>query len=296
MTSHPWRAFAFLCSFALAAAAAAPVAHAQDAQAQGQPKTQPKAQQKPQPKPQPKPQAKAQQEKAAPLPPLSPPLGRIGDVVQAVPKGGKSGREKVVTGNLARCDAPQAFYIERFFTQGALGAMEQVHTWLVQNPDVQRRLFGKKDVFVKTLDGARSGYFHDGSLCPKEKPLAEGWRLNAPRAPSRLCKGERGPISEGGLWLFVRPGTEDALKRTDFRGAVLLSPSEPEADKPCLPRLSATVYDAAGNARLRYHADWSAAAEVEILGDGCQRLHFTFDPAQKHFTPKLDPIPGCKRR
>ncbi len=232
----------------------------------------------------------------APLPPIAPPLGRIGDVVQGVPEGGVRGREKVVTATLDRCETEQAFYLERFFTQGALGAMGQVNAWFKENPAVMKRLFGKGDLFVKTLDGARSGTFHDGGLCPKEKPQADGWRLASGAAPKALCKTEQGPRSEGGLWLFVRPGTKGALTQKDFRGAVLLSPSDPAAAKPCLPRLSAAVFDAAGKTRLRYHADWNGAAEVEVLGNGCQRLRFTFDEANRHFAPTLDAQPGCRRR
>jgi hypothetical protein len=230
------------------------------------------------------------------LPPLSAPLGRVGDVVQPVPQGGLPGGEKVVAGALLRCDTPQAFFLERFFTQGALGAAEQIQDWLSTQPAVRRRLFGKADPLGEALGRARSGVYLEASLCPKEPPLSKDARLVAARAPAGVCKGEPGTLSDGGLWLVARPGTSGTLGRRDFTGAVLLAPAAPDAEDACRPRMSAAVYDAKGQTRLLYHADWSGEAQVEVRGDRCRRLLFRFDPRGQAFLPVEDRVPGCAHK
>ncbi len=246
------------------------------------------------------------------FPPLSAPLGRIGDVVSAAPKGGLPvGGEFLVVAQLPGCDAPRAFHVERFLTQGAVGAAEQVHAWLGQNPAARQRLFGKgRDPLAESIARGRSGRYLEGRACPKQPALSKDGKTGGLAAPRSICKPDRaaGVVPEEGItWITSdsdsdsdshsasASGRDGAYRQRDFASLVHLSPAADGAKDGCRPRMSATLYDDRAQARVRYHADWSGTAEVEVLGDRCRRLRFRYDAAQRQFLPAWDQTPGCPK-
>ena len=255
---------------------------------------------------QPSPKGKAPAE----LPPLQPPLGRIGDVVGEVPKGGLPvGGEFLLVAKLPRCAEERTFYVERFLTQGAVGAAEQVHDWLAKTPAARERLFGKGkvkgkgktaalDPLLQAIVRGRTGAYLEGRACPEAPALSADGRTVGLTAPRAICKPDRfvkAVPEEGITWVTSASQRDGALRQRDMAALVLLAPARAEAEDGCRPRMSATLYDDRAQARVRYSADWSGAAEVEIFGDRCARLSFRYSAERRQFLAVEDQTPGCKR-
>lgn len=227
------------------------------------------------------------------LPPLSAPLGRIGDILQPPPPGGLPGDEKVVLAKFPGCDKEQGVFLGRFLTMGAAVAGEEIQHWLAAQPALNKRLFGVKQPLIQAVIKARNGSFVEGRPC--EGAFVKDGRMVGPTAPAKLCKLERGNPSGGGLWLFAK-GAHGAVTRPKFTGAVALTPPKKGSKNMCLPILSATLYDARGDARLRYHADYNGEVEVELFAEKCQRVLFAFDEATQKFVPTIDKQhPACAK-
>lgn len=231
---------------------------------------------------------------------LAPPLGRIGDVVQPVPAGGRPGSETIVTATFPGCDEPRALYLSRFMLMGAARAGEQVQQWLTKEPAIRKKLFGKKDRLAEALAKARQSTHHEGAGCQKVQgtfrhvELPQDGRLEWAEAPALLCKLERGPVEKGGIWLFTTP-TQKNVKRKDFGAAVALAPAA-EGQDACLPRMSAVLFDDAGKARLRYHANFGGALQVVLVGDKCRAVVFNFDEGRQVFVPEVQRDPACPKK
>ena len=235
---------------------------------------------------------------APPLPAIPAPLGRIGDVVEPRPAGGIPGDELAVElGGFPGCERRELAYLSRFLLMGAAGAGEQIQHWLDGQPSLQKRLFGAKRRLAEAVDRARQGSFHEGRACRMKAgvgadvTLANGPTLTLDEAPPALCKVERGPVAQGGAWLFTR-GAPGRVKRRDFTGAVWLAPASLASDG-CRPSLSAALFDAEGTTRLRYHADFGGELRAELLGDACRLVELRFDPASRGFVARESVRKGC---
>ena len=68
-------------------------------------------------------------------------------------------------------------------------------------------------------------------------------------------------------------------------------PSAGKGADRCLPRLVAVLFDKKGAARIRYDADFGAAAGGALLGDAKCQISFAFDAANEVFHPSRR---GCK--
>ena len=54
------------------------------------------------------------------------------------------------------------------------------------------------------------------------------------------------------------------------------------------------LFDNAGIARVRLHADYGGVASVSLLGDKCVGLDFTFEASTQSFVPTWRSMKGCK--
>ncbi len=211
---------------------------------------------------------------AAPSPwaaaePLPPPLGRVGDVVSApVPR--ESGSSSV-TFQLPGCERPQSFNLTRFL-HGAAEGGSQVHRYLRER-GLADYLFAKGQPLLEAYDGA-------WKVAEAEKSCAAegGWRLSSSTAKAARCtRSERLPLK----LLFLRPAT-DSKKTREVRAVVQLHQGDKQT--PCLPRISAELFDDAGKPRFRYHADYGGVLSAEVMGDGCD-VELRFDPTRQAFLP-----------
>lgn len=211
---------------------------------------------------------------AAPLPEISAPLGHIGNVVEAVPKGGLPVADRVLVLKLEGCE-PQAVYLMRYLG-GAARALEQLQQWLDAS-GLERKLFARKSVLSGVMRHLSDSRAEDEKAC-KSAPLADDWRL-ALDAPPKLCPAEAGRTL-GDFW-FKTKGVPAAVVQVS-RGA-------PDV---CRPRLSAVLFDPRGIPRVRLHADWGGEMSATLLGDKCQQVDYTFNKEKQSFTPTLK---SCKR-
>lgn len=212
---------------------------------------------------------------AAPaMPEITAPLGHIGAVVEAVPKGGLPVADRIVVLKTEGCQ-PQAVYLMRYLG-GAARALEQLQQWLDAS-SLEGRLFLKKGVLAEVMRHLSDARAEEEKAC-KPLPLVADWQLALDAAP-KLCPAEAGRTL-GDFWFKTR-GVAAA--------AVLVSQGAPDA---CRPRLSAVLFDARGIPRVRLHADWGAEMSATLLGDKCQQVEFTFNKGKQTFTPALK---SCKR-
>ncbi|MBX5484801.1 MAG: hypothetical protein IRZ16_23505 [Myxococcaceae bacterium] len=240
-----------------------------------------------------------------PLPVVHPPLGLLGTVVDPPEPGGVPAGEVAVRAQFEGCPEVHTYYVSRALLLGAAGAGEKLSQWLAAQPALKKRLYGaRRDPLAEAVIGARESVFTEGRACRPEDgrfrdvALAEDGRLTTSKAPPSLCKLERGSPDRGGVWLFTRRRADAPahISQRDFAAAVLLWPPPPGAKKPCLPRLSVALFDRAGVTRLRYHADYNGAVEIELPGDRCTRVLFTFDARRQVFVPTVGRDPACASR
>ena len=216
-----------------------------------------------------------------PLPMLSAPLGRLGNVVDAVPEGGLPADEKVLVGKLDGCDKDQALYPTRAVS-GTLVALQQLQDWLGQTPGLEKKLFaaGKLGEVSQLVSASAAT---DQKLC--EAPaLADGFKLELTRNSAKKCGAEKG-FRTGDFW-WAKSGKQSAV--------VALTAAPADGKDRCRPRLSIALFDKAGLARVRLHADYGGVASVSLLGDKCVGLDFGFDAGAQAFVPTWRPTKGCK--
>jgi hypothetical protein len=114
--------------------------------------------------------------------------------------------------------------------------------------------------------------------------LVDGYKLDLARNADKLCPAQKG-WRLGDFW-WSKNGKPTA--------AVSVLPSPAEAKDRCRPRLSVVLFDKAGVARVRLHADYGGVASVSLLGDKCVGLDFGFDEGAQAFVPTWRPTKGCK--
>ncbi len=215
------------------------------------------------------------------LPMLSAPLGRLGDVVDAPPEGGLPADEKVIVGKLDGCDREQALYLTRAIA-GTRAAVEQLQTWLNQTKGLEKKLFpvGK---LGEVSQWVAASVPTDQKLC--EAPaLVDGFELELAKAAGKQCPADAG-WRMGDFW-WAKAGKPAAV--------VSVMGSAPDAKDRCRVRLSMALFDKAGIARVRLHADYGGVASVSLLGDKCVGLEFGFDAGAQAFVPTWRTTKGCK--
>ena len=214
---------------------------------------------------------------AAPAPADLPPL--TGDIpsgkglVVVFDKGGTQAGERPVTFQGAGCE--QRVVMTDKVVHLALYWVEKLQGWLDANAGLEEKLFAKKGTL-----GEVSKLVSGGAPAEKkcELALAEGWKLTAAAAPGSKCKVGAAPQA----W-WANGGKSSAV--------VALAPAAKDAQDTCKPRASAVFFDQAGKARVRFHTDFSAPAQVTLLGDKCQNVDFSFDENLNGFKARLS---SCK--
>lgn len=207
---------------------------------------------------------------------ISAPLGHIGNVVDALPKGGISDSDKLVAPQWEGCE-PKGIYLMRFMG-GAGRALEQLQQSLDRAPGSEKKLFGRKSVLGEVMKQLSTSRFEPKVSCPAA-PLADGFKLELTATPKTWCDA-KGDATEGEFWFFS--GKSAAAVISVQRGATDI----------CKPRLSTVLYDAKGVGRVRLHADWGGAISVTLVGERCQRLDYVFDADRQVFLPSWK---SCKR-
>ncbi len=212
---------------------------------------------------------------AAPAwPSLSPPLGHLGAVVEPVPAGGVP--EHTLVATFPGCE-PQAISLLRALG-GTARAVEQLQGWLDSVPGLEKKLFARPGALaavVKHLADAR----WSGQRACAAPPLAEGFKLGLTSPPAKWCPVPADAVT-GDFWFNGGSRAAAAIE------------VQPGSAKPCRPRVSVVLFDAAGTARVRLHADWAGVSSVTLVGDRCQVVDFTFSTDKQLFEPTLK---SCKR-
>lgn len=215
-----------------------------------------------------------------PLPMLPAPLGRLGNFVDAPPPGGVPADERIVVGTLDGCDREQAFFLTRAVS-GTLAAVQQLQDLLNQSPGLEKKLFAKGKL-AEVSQGVAASVAMDQQLC--EPPaLTDGFKLELSRNTGKLCPAQKGFRTGEFWWARGKP-----------TAVALLTPAPAAAPDRCRPRLSVVLFDKAGVARIRLHADYGSVASLSLLGDRCVGLDFAFDAGAQAFVPTWRPTKGCK--
>ncbi|MBL9038200.1 MAG: hypothetical protein JNG84_06800 [Archangium sp.] len=212
----------------------------------------------------------------SPPPEISAPLGRLGDVVEPVPPGGVDAVDKPILPVVEGCDANQVVYLLRM-ASGTARAVEQFQLWFDGMPGFEAKFFARKNVLGDVVRQLADSRLEPKRAC-KALPLQKGYQLELKTAP-KFCPAAPGATT-GDFWFFTK-GKPAAV--------VSVVGGDLEA---CKLRLSATLFDTKGQARVRLHANWGGAASAQIIGDGCKVIDFTFVSATQTFVPTLN---SCKR-
>jgi hypothetical protein len=168
------------------------------------------------------------------LPNIPVPLGHFGTTVEEAPQGGLPAHSELI--RIDSCQ-PQAVYLERFVS-GSLRALEQIQFWLNGVPQLERRLFKKPNVLAEVAVLSRNAIFADLTTC-QSAVLVDGFKWSDASAPKKLCAAASSATGAREYWGFTE-------KLTAFGISV-----KPGAPNPCLLRLSSTLFDKTGAARLR---------------------------------------------
>lgn len=217
---------------------------------------------------------------APPAPPvpgeISAPLGHIGNVVDAPPKGGVSDSDRVVLPKWEGCEQ-QGVYLMRFMG-GTARAVEQLQQSLDRAPGAEKRLFTRKNVLTEVMRQLSSSKLEARDGC-KPAPLRDGYQLELGAPPKKFCDA-KADAQDGEFWFFSggRPA-----------GVISVQKGAPNA---CKPRLSTVLFDAKGVARVRLHADWGGGMSVTLVGDKCQLIDYALDSEKQAFLPTWK---SCKR-
>ena len=189
----------------------------------------------------------------APLPDLPAPLGSLDRVLEQ-----GTGNERTVEVSLPGCDRKLAINLSRFVA-GTGHAMQQMVEWARLTPGLT--VF-PEGALEEVSAGVNGGAFGDHKACgvlPKDV-------VKAPK----VCPGG---------------AADHALMLLDAQPAALVrwGPSAAKGAGRCVPRLIGVLFDKKGVARIRYDADFGAAASGALLGDARCQISFTFDPKNEVF-------------
>jgi hypothetical protein len=209
----------------------------------------------------------------------------VDDVVEPPNPSGVPGEQLVVTGQLEGCGRPLSHYLSRFLSAAA-SAGERVDHWLEGGaPKGQaRKMFGKSARLVEAVKKGR-GSVPTAKVSCDDIPLEHEWKLGLTRAPVKLCEAASAPSSAAltaRTYWFVLPGKKEP-SRASIAAAIHLAPASASQANRCLPRISAVLFDDAGVARFRYHADFGGQLEVDVLGDRCQSLELRLEAQTQSF-------------
>jgi hypothetical protein len=205
------------------------------------------------------------------------PLGHVGNVVDAPPKGGVSESDRVVVPQWDGCEA-KGVYLMRFLS-GSSRALEQVQSALDRVPGTEKTLFGKKKgVLTEVMRQLSSSKFEAKVPC-EPSPRVDGYKLELSGLPKKWCDAKP-DAQDGEFWFFA-----------NGKPAAVISVQKGASD-PCKPRLSTVLFDAKGLGRLRLHADWGGAIETFVAGEKCQALEYTLNAEKQAFVPTWK---SCKR-
>jgi hypothetical protein len=202
------------------------------------------------------------------LPDIPEPLGHFGAVVEAMPAGGLPDNDRPVLLDAPGCPA-QAVYLMRSLG-GTIRAVEQLQQWLARS-GLEKTLFLKKQVLaqvIRTLSDARA----DPRSACEPLPLKDGYRLELAGALPRFCEAPAAR-THGDFWFFTREQPAAVVSVVN---------GQPDA---CKPRVSTVLFDAQARPRVRLHLDFGAFPSVELLGDKCQVVDFTYSPERRAFLP-----------
>ena len=220
---------------------------------------------------------------AAPPPTLgeiSAPLGHIGNVVDAAPKGGVSDTDKVVALKWDGCEVPggeKAVYLMRMLG-GAGRVLEQLQQSLDRAPGAEKKLFGRKAVLGEVMKQLSTSKFEPRVSCTAAA-LVDGFKLEVAGQPRKWCDAKP-DATEGEFW-FLSGGKPAALISITKGGTEV-----------CKPRISTVLFDAKGAGRVRVHADWGGAMSTTMVGERCQWVEYTLDGERQAFLPVWK---SCKR-
>ncbi len=207
---------------------------------------------------------------------ISAPLGHIGNVVDALPKGGESDSDKVISPKWEGCE-PTGIYLMRFMG-GAGRALEQLQQSLDRAPGSEKKLFGRNGVLTEVMKQLSSSRFELKLSCTAA-PLTDGYKLELTAPPKKWCDA-KADSADGEFWFFA-----------SAKPAAVISVQKGATDV-CKPRLSTLLFDSKGIARVRLHADWAGAMSTTLVGDRCQLVEYTLDADKQVFVPAWK---SCKR-
>lgn len=210
-----------------------------------------------------------------PMKPIDAPLGDITKALTDEQPGGSDSADPFVLQTFQGCTRAQAVYPLRYVT-GTMEAVRTVDAWLRAQPELEKKLFGKKHL-VDLVAHVEKGVL-DGKSKACEAPAFP----YAPEKAPKLC-AEGSPVEH---WLKTKNKPSAVVRAFD---------SGVGTRDVCLPRVSVVLFDEAGKARFQFQADYGAALSVTVLGERCQGLDFTFDKAVQQFNASHRPAPkGCK--
>jgi hypothetical protein len=130
------------------------------------------------------------------------------------------------------------------------------------------------------LDRARQGDFIEGERC-RASPK-QGWKLELGSLPKSLCAAKRPLPGVGEFWFATAQSAKEKADGRALTAVVRVAPAATGAADRCRLRLSAALFDDQGKTRLRFHADYGEALEVELLADACA-VEFVFEASAQAF-------------
>ncbi len=207
---------------------------------------------------------------------ISAPLGHIGNVVDAPPKGGVSDTDKVIAPSWEGCE-PKGIYLMRLMG-GAGRVLEQLQQSLDRAPGAEKKLFGRKAVLTEVMKQLSTSRFEPKVSCTAPE-LVDGFKLELAGQPRKWCDAKP-DAAEGEFW-FLTKGKPAAVIFVQKGGA-----------DACKPRLSTVLFDAKGVGRVRLHADWGGAVSATMVGERCQWVDYSLDADRQVFLPVWK---SCKR-
>jgi len=205
--------------------------------------------------------------------PINPPLGSLEEAVSVEPPTGLPGTELTTTVQYPGCPVKQVLWLQRFALNAALAA-SKIATWVEQplpEPVLQRR-----EVLTQAILAIRQSAPAARKSCVG---LGEGWKTSPLKTRDvAQCNAQTRARTS---WFSV-----PEARPVRYSAVVHHAPPAVGSKEPCRPRMSATLFDDAGVARIRYHTDFQNHVSAELLGDGCWNVLFTLDEATQVFQPR----------
>ncbi len=206
--------------------------------------------------------------KEVPLTTIDAPFGHFGDVV--VPEKGATPTTDLPVRFAPESCEPQIIRLAAQVT-GAMAAIEQLTAWVKVN-NLEGKLFSRKELLTESIALLTKSSLSANHSCTPLK-TRDAFKLMAADAPAKFCAAEL-ERSTGDFWLMA-----------DKKPAAVFNVMN-GGTNVCRPRISTTLFDSKGKARLLIHLDWGGDTSFTVIGDRCQNLDFTFDTKQQTFTGK----------